>query len=156
MRRALLCPAVALLVTACGATARTSTGSPPATPPVLSGFETVSVDAHGWRETVSRAPGSATIDVYVTVTGPLTVVAGCRPPLEVWLVDRAGTRLPEPSRGIACHAVALEQVPAGTTMTYQASIQVPTAHGTYSLHGVLAIPGHDLGTENLPTVTVVV
>jgi hypothetical protein len=139
--------AVAMLATACAATSPARLPSPSAS--------SVTASAHGWTTLVAVSGNH--VDIRVMVSGPLSVEAGCVPPLAVWLVGADGRRLePSPTPGLRCQAIAIEDIPMGQVRGYRATIPLAPP-GTYMVHGLirvhLPIGAAARVSENIPVVT---
>lgn len=139
-RAATLAMAAALLLGACGGGAT----PPPAGAcfgPCGRTLPPMSADAHGWHAVVTIAGG--TLTETLTVPGPLRVIAGCVPPLSIWIVDRTGNPQPSPTpQGVHCLAITIRTIPAGTTATLTASIPAPSSLPPgYTVHGQVAVAG---------------
>jgi hypothetical protein len=137
-----------------GASCVVTTASPAPSPSASGG----SASAHGWTTRVAISVNH--VDVSVTVSGPLSVEAGCVPPLAVWLVGADGGRLdPSPTPGLRCQAIAIEDIPAGQVRDYPATLPPPSP-GTYTVHGLvrvhLPIGAGARVSENIPVVTLTV
>jgi hypothetical protein len=152
MRRSLvvLVAVVAALATGCGVPAsHSATPSPSATAPT--GHAT---GADGWSTAVMPLVDGE-LQVNVTVTGPLTVEGGCVPSLTAWADDADGSPVPTPSPSGSqahCLAIALIQIPAGSSRQFSADIPTPPDPGTYTIHGLLQTSGG----QPIPVVTITV
>lgn len=153
---------VSLALAACGATPQPSPGaspSPSAGPGTPGpGRVVVTADPDGWH--AQATVGGGDVDVRLTVPGPLQVEGGCIPPLGVWLEDssrRTVAITPSPG-GPHCLALAIIDVPAGTTHDFDARLHADVPHGRYTVHGLLMVslpPGAGARVrENLPVLTV--
>lgn len=150
-----------LMLSACGASPQpTPSPSPSSSAPAPpgQGRVVVTADADGWH--AQATVGGGDVDVRLTVPGPLQVEGGCIPSLTVWIEDPSGRTVaitPSPG-GAHCLALAIIDIPAGTTRDFDARLHADVPHGRYTVHGLLLVslpPG--AGTrvrENLPVLTV--
>jgi hypothetical protein len=151
MRRSLivLAAVLAALVTGC-APAATPAGS--ASP--SGGQLGRATDADGWS-TLVTALADGELQVTVTVTGPLTVEGGCIASLTAWADAADGSPVPTPSPSglqMHCMAIALIQVPAGSSRAFSADIPTPPDPGSYTIHGLL----NTAGAQAIPVVSITI
>ena len=141
-----------LALSACGAR---GTGSPP--PPTVSGtngpFHAVASPA--------RLSAGGTLNLSLTVSGPIEYEVGCVQTLHIWAEDaNRHTVWEQPVPAIQCMAYGSKRLALGETATFTAAW--PTsgrlAAGSYTLHGlfltVLPRGGGMRVRENLPPLTI--
>jgi hypothetical protein len=164
--RLLIVTAVAGWFAGCGAPGPSSgcvvaaCGLPPSPGVTVPASAPAGGTAHGWNAEATIDSAHRTIDIKLSVTGPLAVDGGCLPSLTAWAIADDGRRIdPGPSPGLRCNAISVQQVPEGMGADFQTSIPLPPP-GTYMVHGLLRthLPA-GAGTrviENLPVVTITV
>lgn len=151
MRRLLLITAIVLA--GCGAQGA-GPGNPSPTVTATSG------PFHAEASPARLAPGG-TVQVSLTVTGPVDYEIGCVQTLHIWAVDQQGTQIwAEPVPAIMCMAYGHKLLAAGETATFKAdwptsSTQTP---GPYTIHGLfLTVLPRGVAArvrENMPPLTV--
>jgi hypothetical protein len=107
----------------------------------------------GWTAAVT-ADSAGQLQLTVTVTGPLTVLGGCVQTLSAVAETTAGVPVPTPtlSPAMECMAIALEEIPAGATRSFTASLPDPPQPGTYVIVGSLRTEG--TASPGVPPVTI--
>ena len=157
----------ATLLAACGASGGPSSGCLTTTcaagpSPLVSPAPGAALTAtdHGWTTSVAIHAAPRSIDVTVTVPGPISVDGGCVPSLTAWAVGENNTRVEvSPSPALHCGALSTRAIIAGQTADFTAAIPLPTP-GTYAVHGLLRthlpVGAGMRVSENLPVVTITV
>lgn len=109
----------------------------------------------------ARLSAGGTVQLSVTVSGPIQYETGCVQTLHVWAEDaKSKTVWEEPVPAIQCQALGYKTLAAGETATFSA--QWPTSSqvdaGSYTLHGLFLTvlpPGAGMRVrENLPPLTI--
>ena len=115
---------------------------------------------HAQASPARLAPGGS-VQVTLTVTGPIDYEVGCVQTLHIWATDSKGKQVwAEPVPAIMCMAFGHRLLTAGETATFKA--EWPTspslAAGAYTIHGLFLTmlpPGAGARVrENLPLLTV--
>jgi hypothetical protein len=146
---------LALALTGCGALAAPAGPSP--TPSVVSGTNgPFHADA-----SPALVKAGATVDLKLTVTGPIQYQVGCVQTLHIWAEDSQRQQVwAEPVPAIECMAYGSKTLNAGETATFSADWPTSSqlAAGTYTLHGlfltVLPLGAGARVRENLPPLAI--
>jgi hypothetical protein len=141
-----------LVLAACGGTA----GAPSRSGQPALATTTGAAEAGGWQVTVTRGPDPGVLRVVLTAGGPLTVRGGCVVALTAWTEGATGRRVaPTPTPAVAqCGAITLIRLEPGQRRSFETSVPVPPASGTYTVHGRLAVEPGGPAAENIPVVTI--
>jgi hypothetical protein len=146
-----------LALTGCGAYATAPGSATPTPTPAVSGtngpFHAVA--------SPSRLTAGDTVNLTLTVSGPIQYEAACVQTLHIWAEDERRQEIwSQPVPQIQCMAIAYKTLDAGQSATFSADW--PTSPrlsaGTYSLHGlfltVLPMGAQARVRENLPQLTI--
>jgi len=147
------------MLAACGAIHGPSSAAPSLSPPPTPGAALTATD-HGWTTSAAIGTATRTIDVTVTVPGPISVDGGCITSLSAWTIGAGNLRVQaSASPALHCGALTTRSIPAGRTGDFSAVIPLPPP-GTYAVHGLLRthlpIGAGMRVSENLPVVTITV
>jgi hypothetical protein len=145
---------LALALSACGAQAAGPSAPAPTTVSGTNGlFHAVASPA--------RVHAGDTVDLTLTVTGPIQYEGACVQTLHVWAEDSQRQQVwSQPEVELQCLALSYKTLAAGETATFKASWPTSSrlSAGSYSLHGLFLTvlpPGAGARVrENLPPLAI--